>query len=407
MTLEWTNDRRRLGDLVDWERNPRTVTEEQAERLQRSLDEFGQIQTLAIEPDDTLVDGHQRAHVWEVAQKFGPDHEVDVRVASRKLTDAEREAVVAALHGGAAGRWDWDALRDFDFDALEDWGFDDDLLRQWQDDAAELAEMIGSEEEEPPEDPGAQIDRAEELREKWGVRSGDLWQLGSHRLVCGDCTDAEVVARVMGGEKVNLIVTDPPYGVSYEGGANNEVKREALMGDKDTRLYRDYLAVAPIADKCAVYMWHADRRANEVYRAATEAGFEIRSQIIWHKLKAHYGAWMAQYKQKHEPCIYCVKGAPEFTGPTNEVTVWEYEQPSRNENHPTEKPVELMERAIGNHPYEAVYDPFVGSGTTIIACERLGRRCRAVEISPAYVAVCLQRFYDMTGEEPVLLERLD
>jgi ParB-like chromosome segregation protein Spo0J len=130
---------------VDWERNPRTVTEEQAERLQRSLDEFGQIQTLAIEPDDTLVDGHQRTHVWAAAQRFGPDHEVDVRVASRKLTDAEREAIVAALHGGAAGRWDWDALRDFDFDTLEDWGFDAGLVDQWNEDAAELAGMLDGE----------------------------------------------------------------------------------------------------------------------------------------------------------------------------------------------------------------------------------------------------------------------
>ena len=225
-----------------------------------------------------------------------------------------------------------------------------------------------------------------------------------HYLICGDCTDADVVARVMGGELVSLIVVDPPYGVNYEGGANNNTKRTKLSGDESAKLYSGFLKVAPIDEKCALYMWHADRRANEIYQAALSAGFEIRSQIIWHKLKAHYGAWMAQYKQKHEPCIYCVKNAPEFTGATNEVSVWEYDQPSKNEFHPTEKPIELMERAISNHPYKMVYDGFVGSGTTLIACERLHRKCRAVEISPAYCAVTIQRWVDMTGQEPVLLE---
>ena len=224
-----------------------------------------------------------------------------------------------------------------------------------------------------------------------------------HYIICGDCTDRTVVDKVMQGEQVSLIVTDPPYGVNYDGGANNETKREKLTGDLDAELYDKFLQVAPMNNECALYMWHADRRANEVYEAAIKNGFEIRSQIIWHKLKAHYGAWMAQYKQKHEPCIYCVKGAPVFSGATNEVTVWEYEQPSRNEFHPTQKPIELMERAISNHPYLIIYEPFSGSGTTLIACERLGRKCRAVEISPAYCAVTIQRWADLTGGTPVLL----
>lgn len=189
----------------------------------------------------------------------------------------------------------------------------------------------------------------------------------------------------------SLIVTDPPYGVDYEGGANNEKKREKLKGDGDARLYDAFLKVAPVNGKCALYMWHAGQRATAVYLAAENNGFSVRSQIIWHKLKAHYGAWMAQYKQKHEPCIYCVKGSPEFIGATNEVTVWEYDQPSRNEYHPTEKPVELMQRAIGNHPYDIVFDGFLGSGTTLVACQNLGRRGRGIEISPAYCAVTLER----------------
>ena len=225
-----------------------------------------------------------------------------------------------------------------------------------------------------------------------------------HRLLCGDSTSRADVERVMGGEKASLIVTDPPYGVDYEGGASNNSKREKLDGDADARLYDAFLRVAPVNGKCALYMWHAGRRANEVYQAAIDNGFEIRAQIIWHKLKAHYGAWMAHYKQKHEPCIYCVRGAPEFIGATNEVTVWEYDQPSRNEFHPTEKPVELIQRAIGNHPYDIVYDAFGGSGTTMVACNNLGRVCRMIELEPKYCSVVLQRMQDAFGITGVRIE---
>jgi DNA modification methylase len=389
--ITWTNERRKLKDLKPWERNPRQITKDQAKRLVESFNEFGQVETIAIGPNNEVYNGHQRLNVLK--DKYGDEYEVEVRVSSQELTEKQREKLTVYLHKGAAGVWDFDTLaNEWELDDLLEWGFDKGEL--------DLDLWAG----EPPDDVEPQIDKAEELREKWGVESGQLWKLGEHRIICGDCTDKAVVERVMQGEQVSLIVTDPPYGVNYDGGANNETKREKLTGDLDAELYDKFLQVAPINNECALYMWHAGRRANEVYEAAIKNGFEIRSQIIWHKLKAHYGAWMAQYKQKHEPCIYCVKGAPTFCGATNEVTVWEYEQPSRNEFHPTQKPIELMERAIGNHPYLIIYEPFNGSGTTLIACERLGRKCRAVEISPAYVAVAIQRWVDVTGGTPELVE---
>jgi len=142
MDIQWTNEKRRLGDLIPRPDNPRQILEADAERLERSLAEFGQVQTIAIEADGTLVDGHQRAQVWAAAQKFGDDYEVDVRVASRKLSDQERQALVIALHGGASGSWDWDALALFDFDTVSEWGFDNDLLERWNGDAANLCEML-------------------------------------------------------------------------------------------------------------------------------------------------------------------------------------------------------------------------------------------------------------------------
>lgn len=391
--MNWTNEKRQLRELVPWEKNPRQINKDQARRLRQSLGEFGQVLPICIDPNNTIIDGHQRNSVWSLADEYGPKYTVDVRVASRELSDKEQQKLTIFLEK-AKGDWNFDTMaKFFEVDDLLDWGFDE----------AELdLDMWGV--EEPPVDPGAEVSRADELREKWQTELGQLWQLDEHRLICGDCTDAEVVERLMGGEKASLIVTDPPYGVSYDGGANNEKKREVIVGDDDVDLYDRFLKVAPYNDKCALYMWHAGQRATAVYIAAEQNGFTVRSQIIWHKLKAHYGAWMAQYKQKHEPCLYCVKNAPEFSGRTNEVTVWEYDQPSRNEFHPTEKPIELMDRCIGNHPYDLVYDPFLGSGTTMIAAERLGRRCFGIDIDPKYVAVALERWAEMTGIQPVLLE---
>jgi DNA modification methylase len=152
-----------------------------------------------------------------------------------------------------------------------------------------------------------------------------------------------------------------------------------------------------------MYVWFASSVGKPVYDAVDEIGYTVRAMIVWHKTKAHYGAFMAQYMQKHEPCLYIVNGNASWIGATNEVTVWEHDQPTRNEYHPTEKPVQLAERAIGNHDAEIVADFFLGSGTTLIACERLNRKCRAVEISEAYVGVAIQRWVDVTGQEPVLL----
>ena len=219
--------------------------------------------------------------------------------------------------------------------------------------------------------------------------------------MCGDSTKGDDVGRVMGGEKAALMITDPPYGVAYEGGSGNANKREKLAGDGDAGLYARFLAVW---DATPAYIWFADSKGHTVYNAAIDAGFTIRALIVWHKLKAHYGAFMAQYMQKHEPCLYCVKGGEPWYGPSNEVTVWEIDQPARNEYHPTQKPVECMSRPMKNSSKvgDIVVDPFLGSGTTLIAAEQLGRRCFGIEISPAYCDVIVQRWENLTGKKAVL-----
>jgi DNA modification methylase len=269
---------------------------------------------------------------------------------------------------------------------------------------AELEQLLRLVRPQEPVDAEPQIDRAEELRVKWGTATGQLWAFGEHRLICGDCTDAGVVARLMAGERAALVFTDPPYGVDYEGGLNDK-KRTKIEGDKSGDLYLPGLkSLAAICKEDApMYIWFAASVGKPVYYAVDAIGYSVRAMIVWNKLKAHYGNFMAQYMQKHEPCLYIVRGNASWIGPTDEVTVWDIDQPSVNEYHPTQKPLALALRAIGNHDANIVADFFAGSGTTGIACQNLGRRARMVEISPAYCAVILERFAAI-GVVPELLE---
>ncbi len=390
--IVWTNEKRRLGDLIPWPRNPRQIKKAEARRLVESVDEFGQVETLAIGPGNDIYNGHQRLNV--LMAEHGPEFVVDVRVSNRSLSEKEREKLTVLLHRGAAGSWDFDLLaNEFDADELIEWGFE----------AGELGLGVdgGSGDDAEP-----QIDRAEELRREWGVEAGQLWRLPSrtpgqeHRLICGDCTDAAVVERVMGGELAQMIFTDPPYGVDYEGGTT---KRELLKGDTSPNLYAPALAVfhAASVDKAPMYLWHSDSKSAAVSAAVSAAGYELRCTIIWNKNQAQFGALSAQYKTKHEPCYYLYKRgqSPYWYGPTNEITVWDIDRASKNELHPTQKPIELAQRAIRNSSAsgDLVLDGFCGSASTIIAAENLARQCRAVEISPGYCAVALQRYLDTFG----------
>ena len=221
-----------------------------------------------------------------------------------------------------------------------------------------------------------------------------------HRVLCGDSTKAEDVARLMAGAKAGMMVTDPPYGVDYDGGQANAKKREKLSGDDTTDVFNAGLSAALAAVPTgAWYVWHADRYAEPVYAAIRTCGFDVRALIVWNKLKAHYGAPSAHYCQKHELCLYAVRDGAGFCGPSNEVTVWDIEQPHRNEHHPTQKPVICMARAIRNHEAESVYDPFLGSGTTLIAAEQLGRKCYGIDIAPLYCDVIVQRWEELTGKK--------
>ncbi len=380
-----------MKDLQEWEKNPVQISEREAKELSKSLDKFEHvIPYVAAAPivkgkPVPLLDGHQRKMVELSLNKVSPNLLVDVRVPSRKLTEKERQEIVIRLRKNT-GEFDFDKLANFfDVPDLLEWGFSEKELLN------EGFEFGGESHDADP-----QIDRAEELLKKWKVKTGDLWQIGEHRLLCGDSTKREDVERVMGGEKADMTFIDPPYGVDYEGGAQNEKKREKLEGDETGDLYMPVLNMCKEASKkhAPMYVWFAASVGKPVYDAVDAIGYEVRAMIIWNKLDAHYGAFMAQYMQKHESCLYIVDGKSNFIGASNEVTVWDVKQPSNNELHPTQKPIELAIRAIGNHDAPIVYDGCCGSGTTLVACQNLGRKGRAIEISPAYCAVILQRMSD-------------
>lgn len=236
-------------------------------------------------------------------------------------------------------------------------------------------------------------------------KPGDLWLLGNHRLLCGDATSKDDVERLMNGEKADMVYTDPPYGVDYDGGTTKRIK---LANDDHDGMYSVACDMGFEFSKnnAPLYMWHAGTMSAAAAAAAAAAGWTIRSHIIWNKNMAQFGALSAQYKQKHEPAFYCFKRGQtvNWCGPTNEVTVWDCARASVNEFHPTQKPVELAERAIKNHKAEFILDLFLGSGSTLIACEKTNRKCFGMEIDPQYCDVIVARWEKFTGQKAQLAE---
>ena len=426
--ITWANEKRKLSELVPWERNPRQITDKQAKRLEESFEQFGQVEIIAIGPENQIYNGHQRLKV--LSQKYGADYEVDVRVASRALTEKEREKLTVFLHKGAAGDWNFDVLaNEFELDDLLDWGFDKKEL--------DIDLWTG----EAPEDVEPQIDKAEELREKWGVELGDLWQLGEHRLICGDCTDKAVVERVMGGEKANLLFTSPPYwvGMDYETQKSEQEIDEFIHAC--SRTFTEFISVdnGRIVINTGTAAIHRIEKKRKVevlplifkwQMELRQSGWLARHYRIWAKSGGFAGGVVSPKvdavdqhwetittfsaeteEQQYIGTYWCPAGLQRGQEKVGEKWaqqgIWTDIQGDKSAGgtHVAAFPLELPERNIRlySKDSEIVFEPFLGSGTTLIACERLGRKCRAVEISPAYVAVAIQRWVDVTGGTPELV----
>ena len=396
-----------LADLHPCPYNPRDMDAESAAGLQTSLAEFGDISGIVVNKrTGFLVAGHQRVAALSVLYGDLPiaDGVITTPGGERfavRIVDWPKEkadlAMIAANNAYIAGDFT-QGLRDITAGLEEQFA---DLTKKLRFD-----ELLN----DMPAEPSAGLtdpDAVPEPPAEPVTKRGDLWLLGdgasSHRLLCGDSTKAEDVARLMNGEKAEMVFTDPPYGVDYDGGTT---VREKLEGDTNTNLYHPCCQMAAefsLGD-APLYLWHAGIKGIAAAAAAAAAGYEIRCEIVWNKNLAQFGALSAQYKQKHEPCYYCYKRGKKvnWCGPTNEVTVWDENRSSTNEYHPTQKPVALAVRALNNHSARSVFDPFLGSGSTMIAAEQLGRRCFGMEIEPRYVDVAVKRWENFTGKKAVL-----
>lgn len=401
------------ADLVPYERNARTHSKEQIEQIKELIRLVGFTNPI-LEDEQGIIAGHGRQmaalEMYAAGEViYGPGKRFELPVGmvpvidASGMSDAERRAYILADNQVALNAgWDdrlvgleLQTLKGMEFD-LATIGFDDRSLVSFM--AANKPEADPEETPEPPAIPTS--------------KPGDLWLLGVHRIICGDSTNAETVAALLSGEAPHLMVTDPPYGVEYDANWRNEATRAdgskigasalgAVQND-DNAEWSEAWALFP-GD--VAYVWHADRFSPDLAIALRSIGFEMRALIIWAKSQLVIGR--GDYHPKHEPCWYAVrKGKPgRYVGGRKQTTVWEIDKPQKSETgHSTQKPIECMKRPIENNSKigDAVYDPFMGSGTTIIAAEMTGRRAFGCELSPAYVDVIVRRWQEFTGKAAAL-----
>lgn len=390
----------KTDNLRGYEANSRTHSKEQIEKLVKSINEFGFTNPLLIDEKNVLIAGHARL---EAATKCGMTELPCIVIDD--LTPEQKAALVIADNRLAldAG-WDNDILRS-QFEFLKE--SDYDLLHTGFD-VQEIADIFPADDPEvfcgddecpkPPEEPVTKL--------------GDVWLLGEHRLLCGDSTVATDVERLLAGQSPNTMVTDPPYGVKYEAGwradAKNRKKTEReessnLQNDDQADWYDAYV----LFPGSVAYVWHASAFTDVVMDGLRRAGFNIKQQIIWNK-NVH-ALSRSDYHWKHEPCWYAVKDMKvrNWQGGRKQMTVWDVASVIQEKDktaHPTQKPVDLFLKSIEHHtnPGEYVYDPFGGSGTLVVACEKGKRRALVMELDPIYCNVIIKRYENYSGKKAIL-----
>ncbi len=386
-------ERRPVSRLVPYARNARTHSDAQVAQIAASIREWGWTTPVLVDEAGGLIAGHGRVLA---ARQLGIA-EVPAVVA-RGWSEAQKRAYAVADNKLALNAgWDEELLR-VELADLRGMGADLSLIGFGEDEvAALLADRTEglTDPDDVPEVPAEPVSRA-----------GDVWVLGRHRPVCGDCTDAAAAAQALDGAAPHLMVTDPPYGVEYDPAWRNRAglsttRRTGRVENDDRADWREAWALFPGE---VAYVWHGALHAAAVAASLEACGFAIRAQIVWAKDRLVLGR--GHYHWQHEPCWYAVKGAGHWSGDRKQTTLWRIASRGQDAEtaHGTQKPVECMRRPIENNssPGQAVYEPFCGSGTTIIAAEMSGRACHAIELSPAYVDVATRRWQDFTGQRAVL-----
>nr|WP_302389557.1 site-specific DNA-methyltransferase [Phascolarctobacterium faecium] len=374
--------------LVPYVNNARTHSAEQIMKLRSSLREFGFINPIIIDKDYNIIAGHGRL----MAAKDEGIREVPC-VFVDYLTEAQKKAYILADNRMAldAG-WDKELLK-VEIEALQAEDFDLGLTGF---DEKELASFFDADNDVHEDD----FDVDAELEKPPVTKTGDVWLLGRHRLVCGDSTKEKTYTTLMKGEQANLVVTDPPYNVNYQGTAG-KIKNDNLQNDQ---FYTFLLSAFTCMEKAmakdaSIYVFHADTEGLNFRKAFDAARFYLSGTCIWKKQSLVLGR--SPYQWQHEPCLYGWKknGKHQWYSDRKQTTIWEFDKPQKNGDHPTMKPVPLIAYPIKNSSMTncIVLDPFGGSGSTLIACEQTGRICRTIELDEKYCDVIVKRYIEQVG----------
>jgi DNA modification methylase len=401
---------KKLSDLAPDSRNANKGTERGNAMIENSLRQYGAGRSILLDRNGRIIAGNKTA---ENAGSLGMNDVVVVQSDGTKLIAVQRMDLdlddpickQLAIADNRAGQvsldWDIDTLKELALDGV-------DLAPFWSADELEAmwpqqVDLLTGEDDVP------------ELPEEPVTKLGDLYVLGAHRLLCGDSTVATSVDRLLNGVSPLLMVTDPPYGVEYNANWRNEAMPEKdvpnrwkdgsgrAIGKVSNDSQADWTEAWALFPGRIAYVWHAGRHASVVQASLEMCGFAIRNQIIW--AKSQFAISRGDYHWKHEPCWYAVKGKGNWCGDRSQTTLWNIDKPMKSETgHSTQKPVECMRRPIVNNSSagQAVYDPFLGSGTTMIACETEGRACFGMELDPKYCDVIVQRWENATGKKAVL-----
>lgn len=389
-----------VEELIPYTRNARTHSSAQISQIAASIKEFGFLAPIVIAEDNTILCGHGRFYA---AQKLGLKKIPCVKESH--LTEAQKRAYIIAdnklsINAG----WD-DELLAVELSDLQGEGVDLSITGF---DEKELADLFDDKSKSDVEDDGYDLSAA--LEKAAFVQRGDIWTVGRHRLMCGDATSADDVAALMGGKRANLLLTDPPYGVSFKSSSGLTIQNDSI---KDEDFYSFLKSAFSAAVDClekgaAAYIFHADTEGLNFRRAFVDAGFHLAGCCIWVKDSLVLGR--SDYQWQHEPVLYgfLQNGKHSWYSDRKQTTIWNFAKPKKNANHPTSKPLDLLSYPIQNSTQEnaVVLDTFGGSGSTLMACELTNRICYTMELDEKYASVILRRYVDDTGcPDDVFVER--
>ena len=387
-----------LKELKPAAYNPRKKLkkgDKEYEKIKQSLLKFGYVDPIIVNEDLTVIGGHQRLTVLKDL-----DYET-AKCVIVKLSKEDEKALNIALNK-ITGQWDEALLADLLLD-LQESDFNLDLTGF---EPPEIDDILSNvHDKELSED---EFDVEEELKKPTVSRHGDIWQLGKHRVICGDSTKAETYKQLLDDRKANLVVTDPPYNVDVEETAGKILNDNMSDGDFYQFLLSMFTQVENhMEDDASIYVFHADTEGLNFRKAFKDAGFYLSGCCIWKKNSLVLGR--SPYQWQHEPCLYGwkKKGKHQWFSDRKQTTIWEYDRPKSSKDHPTMKPIQLLAYPIQNSSMRGtiVLDPFLGSGSTLIAADQTGRVCYGIELDEKFVDVIVKRYVEVTGDTEVTVQR--